>query len=379
MDSGTLKRTPLYDEHRRAGARMVPFAGWEMPLSYAGILEEHRAVRSRAGLFDVSHMGVVELRGTGAEETVQGLTTNDVRRLQDGRAQYSLLLNDRGGILDDVIVYRLGATRFALCVNAANTDADLTWIRRHARPGTEVEERSPGTALLALQGPRAVETLRPHAAAAIVALAPFCCVEASVAGVETLVARTGYTGEDGFELFVPADRVDRVWNALLGSPIVQPGGLGARDTLRLEAGLLLHGADMDATTSPYEAGLERFVRLDGDPFIGREAVAAVARDGTARRIARLVLRGPGIPRRGYPVTRSGRRIGVVTSGGMAPVLGRGIALAMVEREYAAAGTCLAVEIRGRAAEAEAVQTPFHRVVREARIGPLPRDGGAAGA
>jgi aminomethyltransferase len=361
MGTGPLKRTPLYEEHRRAGARMVPFAGWEMPLSYAGILEEHRTVRTGAGLFDVSHMGVVELRGRGAEETCQRLTTNDVRRLRDGRAQYTLLLDERGGILDDLIVYRLGSTQFVLCVNAANTDADLAWIRNHARAETEVEDRSAGTALLALQGPHAAEALRPHLAETLMALPSFGCLETRVAGVHAIVARTGYTGEDGFELFLCADGACHVWTNLLATPLVRPAGLGARDTLRLEAGLPLHGADMDADTCPYEAGLERFVRLDSGPFVGRDAAIVAARDGTTRRLVRLLLHGMGIPRRDYAVTASGRRIGTVTSGGLAPVLGRGIALAMIERAHAAAGTRLAVEIRGRAVEAEVVDRPFHRL------------------
>ena len=360
MVAELLKRTPLYNRHLAAGARMGSFAGWEMPVSYSGILEEHRAVRASAGLFDISHMGVVELRGPDAGAACQELTTNDVRRLGDGQGQYSLLCNEQGGVIDDVIVYRLASERYLLCLNAANTDGDVAWIREHACSGVEVVNRSVETALLALQGPRAEDLLAPHSSAEVWQLRPFGCLEARVAGAPTIVARTGYTGGDGFELFVPADAVGGLWDALLsGGRVVLPAGLGARDTLRLEAGLLLHGEDMGPMTSALEASLGWVVKLDAGPFIGREALAAEARQGPARRLVRLVLMGSGVPRRGCEISREGQKIGVVTSGTMSPMLRKGIALGSVESPHHRVGTRVAVRIRGRAVDAEIIRGPFY--------------------
>jgi aminomethyltransferase len=356
-----LKRTALYARHRAAGARMVDFAGWEMPLSYRGILDEHREVRSGAGTFDVSHMGVVELRGPQAAPLCQMLTTNDVGTLRDGRAQYSLLCNERGGILDDVVLYRLGDRRLVLVVNAANAETDIAWLREHATAGVEIDDQRRRTALLAVQGPRAATALEALAVEAAVGTLPrFGCVESRVLGVLAIVARTGYTGEDGFEIFVPADHAVRVWNALVGAGGSPPAGLAARDTLRLEAGLLLHGSDMDATTSPFEADLGAFVKLDRGPFVGRDALIAEAHTGPPRRLVGIALRDPGVPRHGYAIVRAGRQIGVVTSGGMSPMLGRGIALGYVERPHDAVGTVLAIEVRGRGLEGEVVRRPFYR-------------------
>jgi len=341
---------------------MVDFAGWEMPLSYRGILEEHRAVRTSAGAFDVSHMGVVELRGSQAMALCQMLTTNDVGRLREGRAQYSLLCNEQGGILDDIVVYRLEADRLVLCVNAANAEADVAWIRKHAIAGVQIDDLSRETALIAVQGPRAATGLEPLIGEPSVGgLSRFGCVEAPIIGVLALIARTGYTGEDGFEIFVSADHAVRVWDALLGAGSgITPAGLGARDTLRLEAGLLLHGTDMDATTSPFEADLGAFVKLDSGPFVGRDALTAELRTGPARRLVGIALRDPGVPRHGYPIVLRGQRIGVVTSGGISPMLGRGIALGYVEPPHDVIGTVVEIEVRGRRLEGEVVRRPFYR-------------------
>jgi len=339
---------------------MVTFAGWEMPGRYKGILEEHRAVRATAGLFDISHMGVVELLGREAAATCQELTTNDVRRLGDGQAQYSLLCNQQGGVLDDVIVYRLGPERYMLCLNAANTEADVAWIRDHIQRGVQVADRSAGTALLALQGPLAESLLSPHAVADVGELGSFGCRETSVAGVPAVVARTGYTGGDGFELFVASEGALQLWNALLGagsSPV--PVGLGARDTLRLEAGLLLHGADMGPTTSALEASLDWVVKLDAGPFIGRDALAVEAKVGPRRRLVRLILKDSGVPRHGCEILREGQKIGVVTSGTMSPMLRKGIALGFVDRPHHQVGTRVAIRIRGRTVDAEIVRGPFY--------------------
>lgn len=361
MLPATLKRTPLYERHRTAGARLVEFAGWEMPLSYRGILQEHRAVRTSVGLFDCSHMGFVELRGGDAGATCQELTTNDVRRLGDGQAQYSLLCNDNGGVLDDVIVYRFGPERYAICLNAANTESDVAWIRAHRHGQTEVVDRSAATALLALQGPRAVDILAQRVAVPIRSLSPFTFLSTAVAGILAVVARTGYTGGDGFELFVAADKAAPLWDLLLEADQgVVPAGLGARDTLRLEAGFLLHGMDMGPTTSALEAGLGWVVKLNSEPFVGRDALAEEARRTPARRMAGLVLRSAGVPRRGYAILHDGRRVGLITSGGMSPILGKGIGLGYVEHPYEEPGTQVAVEIRGRAVPANVVRRPFFR-------------------
>jgi aminomethyltransferase len=361
------RRTPLYEAHRGLGARIVEFGGWDMPLSYAGILEEHRAVRAHAGLFDVSHMGEIEVRGPGAAEVCQRLTVNDVRRLAIGDGQYTVFCADDGGVLDDLIVYRLGPERFLLVVNAANTDADFAWVVERAAGGAEVVDRSAEFALLALQGPEAAIVLRTLTPLDLSTLRPFTAVEGLVAGERTLVSRTGYTGEDGFELFVEPGVVRGVWDALVetvGRRGGMPAGLGARDTLRLEAGLPLCGSDMDATTTPLEAGLAWVVKLKKGDFIGREALAAQAERGVPRRLVGFQLEEPGIPRHGYPLSRDGTPIGTVTSGVKSPTLGTFIGLGYVATEAAVAGTAIAVEIRGRRLPAHVVDRPFYRRVRQ---------------
>lgn len=362
--SGEPRSTPLWSEHRALGAKLVPFAGWEMPVSYRGILAEHRAVRSSAGLFDVSHMGEIELSGPRAADLCQRLTTNDVRRLAVGQVQYTLLCREEGGVVDDTTLYRVGETRYFFCVNAANTAKDVEWIRQHAA-GSEVTDLSAETALLALQGPRAAKILGTLTTATLAELKSFGCVEAVVAGVPALISRTGYTGEDGFELFTRADHAGALWAALLESGRahgLEPAGLGARDTLRLEAALPLYGNELDDSTTPLAAGLDRFVKLDGEDFIGRAALVGERREGS-RRLVGIELVEPGIARRGYPILAEGEVVGSVTSGAHSPTLGRSIALAYVDERFASVGTALAVEIRGRAAGARVVRTPFYRRAR----------------
>jgi len=357
------QRTPLYDRHRALGARLVDFAGWEMPVSYGGALEEHRAVRQRCGLFDVSHMGEVEVRGRGAGVWCNRLTVNDVRRLQDGAGQYSILCDERGGVIDDLIVYRLADERFLLVVNASTTEADLAWMREHGSPDVELVDRSAETGLLALQGPRAAPVLAGLADADVAAMRPFTLRDATVAGEPVRVSRTGYTGEDGFELFVASDRLPTLWDAFLAAMVAEEGfpcGLAARDTLRLEAALPLYGSDMDRTTTPLEAGLGWVVKLDKGEFIGRAALAAQREGGVPRRLVGLEMDDAGVPRHGQAVLADGGPVGQVTSGTKSPTLGRFIAMAYVPARYAEVGTAVGVDVRGRHHRAHVVQRPFYR-------------------
>jgi glycine cleavage system T protein (aminomethyltransferase) len=360
-----VRRTPLHAAHLALGARMMEFAGWEMPLAYRGSTEEHLAVRERCGLFDVSHMGEIEIRGSGALAVCQQLTVNDVRRLRIGDGQYTLLCNDAGGILDDLIVFRLGPERYLLIVNAANTAIDMSWIRDHAGGRAETVDRSAELALLALQGPEAEIALRTLTSFDLAMLRPFAAVDVLVAGLHVLVSRTGYTGEDGFELVVDAADAVALWEAVLEAVRRRdglPAGLGARDTLRLEAGLPLCGSDMDVTTTPLEAGLAWVVKLDKGEFVGRETLARQAREGLQRRLVGIELDEPGIPRHGHAVWHDGAPVGRVTSGTKSPTLGRFIGLAYVSTGAATPGTPVAIEIRGRRVPARVVARPFYRRV-----------------
>lgn len=383
-DGHCLRRTPLYEVHLALGARMVPFAGWEMPLEYGSILAEHRAVRERAGLFDVSHMGEVAVEGPGARGLLQRLLSNDVARLPPGRALYTLMCREDGGTVDDLIVLCRGDERFLLVVNAANREKDVRWIAGWAEgaSGAAVRDVSDRWALLALQGPAAEAVLAGAAGAAGEALSrlrPFGLLEDfPVDGVRCLVSRTGYTGEDGFELFCRPEEAAAAWERLLaaGRPLgLQPAGLGARDTLRLEAALPLYGHELSEEINPYEARLDRFVRLDKGDFVGREALARVRAQGPRRLLAGLVVRGRGgVPRAGYAVLAGGRRVGEVTSGSFSPTLGRGIALALVEPAQATPGRPLGVEGRDRLLAAETVALPFYRRAAAGGAGATGRGG-----
>jgi aminomethyltransferase len=357
------RRTALFEAHRTLGARIVEFAGWDMPVSYTGALDEHRAVRTRCGLFDVSHMGEIELRGVGAGTLCQDLTVNDVSRLGDGDGQYSVLCNATGGVLDDLVLFRRAADRFVLVVNAANTVADLAWIAARAPDHVAVHDVSAETALLALQGPDAERALRTLTALDLTAMRPFTMREGAIAGVHALVSRTGYTGEDGFELFVPVAEARAVWNAVLAAVRRRGGlpcGLAARDTLRLEAGLPLCGTDMDEGTTPLEAGIGWVVKLRKASFVGRDALVRQAEGRISRRLVGLQLCEPGIPRHGHAVWRDGVRIGTVTSGTKSPTLGTFIGMAYVDAGSTRPGTAVAVEIRDRRLAAHVVERPFYR-------------------
>jgi aminomethyltransferase len=353
-------RTPLYAAHLRHGARMVEFAGWDMPVQYTGLIEEHEAVRNAVGLFDVSHMGEVVFRGPRALPALQAVFTNDLSKVADGQAQYGCLCREDGGIVDDVVIYRRSAEDLLVCVNAGNRQKDLAWLQAHAG-GADVRNESDDWGQLALQGPRALAVLKKLTSADLDGIKTYRHAPGTVAGVECLVARTGYTGEDGFELFCPAGQADGLWEALLAAGKaegIQPAGLGCRDTLRLEMAYRLYGSDMDDTTSPLEAGLAWVVKFDKGEFIGRAALQAQKEKGLARKLVGFQLTEPGIARHGHRVVRDGQPVGVVTSGTRSPSLKTSIGLAYVPPSLAAEGSALAVEIRGKPAAAVVVKTPF---------------------
>src|SRR5487761_133790 len=359
LKGSETQRTPLYDRHVALGGRMVDFGGWELPQQYSSIRDEHLAVRRAAGLFDVSHMGRFRVTGGASFEFLQRVVTNDLGRIHRGLAQYNLLCNEAGGILDDLIVY-WGDEGFFVVVNAANRERGLAWMKEHAPAGVVIEDRTFELALIALQGPQA-EAVMPSSGLADIPYFGFRT--AAVAGVSAMISRTGYTGEDGFEIFVAADRVGQVWDAILeaGRPAgVLPAGLGARDAARLEAALRLYGNDMDETVNPYEAGLGWAVKLDKGEFVGREALARVRQQGPSRTLIGLKTSPGDIPRHGAAVRGEAGRQGVVTSGTHSFFLGHPIALAMVEVPSFGVGDKVAVEVRGRQAPAEVVRLPFYR-------------------
>ncbi|HLQ60634.1 MAG TPA: glycine cleavage system aminomethyltransferase GcvT [Candidatus Acidoferrales bacterium] len=351
------ERTPLYDRHLALGGRLVNFGGWELPQQFTSIKDEHHAVRTRAGLFDISHMGRVEVAGAAAQAFLQGLFTNDLDRLEPGRAQYTLMCNEEGGILDDLVVYRRAPERYLVVFNAANRERDLAWTRAHAPGGVEIRDRTFELSLVALQGPQAAELLPSPDAGEI---GYFGLREGEVAGVRALISRTGYTGEDGFELFVDADQVVATWDRILASGQVAACGLGARDACRLEAGLRLHGQDMDESTNPYEAGLGWTVKLQKGEFVGRKALAEVKAGGPARELVGLKALDRSIPRHGMAVARDGRQVGEVTSGTYSFWLSQGIAMARVRAGSAPLGARVRLEVRGQPAPAEVVSMPFYR-------------------
>ena len=365
MKAGTqrLKTTPLNGLCHELGARLVEFAGWEMPVQFSSVLDEHRAVRAAAGLFDVSHMGEIEVAGEGAMALIQRLTCNDAARLRPGQAQYSAILNERGAPLDDVLVYRRGEDRFSLVVNAGNAAKCLAWIARHAEGRVEVIDTSARRALLALQGPAAQGILKTLTRLDLAAIRYYHFVEGEVGRSAALVSRTGYTGEDGFEISVQGSAAADLFRAILaageGAGIL-PCGLGARDTLRLEAAMLLYGNDIDETTTVLEAGLTRFVRLEKGEFIGREALVRQQREGLTRSLVGFTLTDPGIARHGHAVRAGGREAGRVTSGTFGPHVKKSIGLAYVPPALAADGTRLLIDIRGREAGAVVVPRPFYR-------------------
>ena len=354
MSSTTeLRRTPLYDRHAAAGARLVPFAGWEMPVQYSGIREEHLAVRRNAGVFDVSHMGQVETRGPDALKFLQRMLTNDVRRIPEGGAQYSLMLREDGGVLDDLFTYRLADCEFLTVTNAANHEKDLAWLQEHSKGfDVDVLDRAADFAMLAVQGPKARSLLAQLTDGSLPAR--FHVVQRGVAGAATLLAGTGYTGEDGVELLLDPEHAPQAWDAIVGAGVT-PVGLGARDTLRTEVCYHLYGNDMDEQRNPIEAGLGWCCK-DNTDFIGAEAVAAARKDGTAEKLVPFAIEGEGIARQGNPVVGGGE----VTSGTFSPSLERGIGMAYVSSARAQAGTPIEIDVRGRTRPAVIERKPLYK-------------------
>jgi len=359
-----LKRTAFYDIHRELGAKIVEFAGFEMPVQYTGIIEEHRRVRESVGLFDVSHMGEVEIRGAHALEFIQKITTNDASKLPAGRVQYSAMCYDDGGIVDDLLVYNLG-DRYMLVINAANTAKDIEWINAHASGNVEVTDRSDDYSLLALQGPKSLLTLSALTKADIGSLPYYHCLHGRVAGVDMIISRTGYTGEPGFELYFPSDVATGagIWSALMEAGAafgIGPVGLGARDTLRLEMGYCLYGHDIDQTTNPIEAGLGWITKTDKGEFLGKARIMKAKQAGVERKLVGFALNDRAFPRQGYPISAGGTPTGKVTSGTFSPVLDRGIGMGYVASAQSKPGTPLTISIRNRDVPAEVVQPPFIR-------------------
>jgi aminomethyltransferase len=365
MSETAVRKTPLNAVHRRYGARLVPFAGWEMPVQYSGVIDEQRAVRTAAGLFDVSHMGELWVEGPDAQAALQYLTLNDVTRLYSGRIQYSAMANFEGGLVDDIVVYGFGPDRYLLCVNAANTAKDLRWIKAHLErfPQARVVDRSAETALIALQGPQSETILRRLTHADIPRLHYYHFIRGRVAGMEMVISRTGYTGEDGFELFVDASRAADLWEEIMtvGEPHnLLPCGLGARDVLRLEMGYLLYGQDIDETTNPLEAGLGWITALGKGDFIGSVPTLRLKEEGVSTLLAAFALDEAGVPRHGYPIFHGGRRVGTVTSGTHSPSLGKGIGLGYLPPAAAVPGTIIGIGVRDREVRATVTSAPFYR-------------------
>ncbi|MGH7164275.1 MAG: glycine cleavage system aminomethyltransferase GcvT [Nitrospiraceae bacterium] len=370
-----MKRTPLFDGHVALGAKLVDFAGWEMPIQYSGVVDEYHGVRAAAGLFDVSHMGRIRVAGGGALAFLQGVTTADVGVLAVGESQYSMVCNQGGGIKDDIFIYRVKPQEFLVCVNASNRDKIMHWlleqVKGQGRPdkaeGVEVTDRSAEIAQLALQGPASRSILGLLGVSSLVELQPRHCLETTLVGAATLITRTGYTGELGYELYVSAGRALEVWNELIRigkAAGLKPAGLGARDLLRLEMAYLLYGHDINEQTTPLEAGADWLVDFRKGEFIGREALAKQREAGLTRRLAAFELLQKAVPRQGFTILAGGsggrREVGEVTSGNLSPILQKGIGLGYLQPAYAAINSSIAIDIRGRSVPAVVVKPPFYK-------------------
>ena len=370
MTTESLKKTPLHAEHVALGARMMPFAGYDMPVQYSGIIDEHMAVRNAAGLFDVSHMGEFLLEGEGAFEAVQRLVSNDAGKLYDGRAMYTVMCLDDGGIIDDLLVYRLRSDRYLLVVNASNIEKDFAWVQKHVPDNCSLSNISSEMALLALQGPQAMHIAQQWTSQPLSDLKFYHFIQPApeaVNGLEgVILSHTGYTGESGLEIYCRAGDAAAIWSSLLklGEPLgLKPAGLGARDTLRLESGYCLYGNDIDETTNPYEAGLGWITKLDKGDFVGKQALEKVKADKPARKLVGFVMQERGIPRHDYPiVNESNETIGIVTSGSQSPILNQGIGLGYVPNDtaYTTPGHKIGIQVRGASRTAIVTRPPFHK-------------------
>jgi aminomethyltransferase len=361
--AGSLRKTALNAAHRRMGAKMVDFGGWDMPLEYSGILAEHEAVRTRAGIFDVSHMGEIEIRGREALDLVQWLSCNDASKLNIGQAHYSGLMNDRGTFVDDILVHKIADDHYLLCVNASNQERDFEHIVKHNRFGAELENAGRRYSQLAIQGPRAAEILQSLASLPLSPIRYYHFAFGHVGGVHCMIARTGYTGEDGFEIYFHPEHSEKLWNEILAagkSYGLIPCGLGARNTLRLEAGMCLYGHEIDETTTPLEAGLAWICKLGKGPFLGSEVIAAQKHAGIKRKLSGFEMQDKRIGRDGYPVMINGSETGRVTSGGPAPFLKKNIGMAYVPIASAEVGTPIGIEIRRQSVPARITPLPFYK-------------------
>ncbi|MFD2925953.1 glycine cleavage system aminomethyltransferase GcvT [Halobacillus naozhouensis] len=362
-----LKRTPLYSEYKKLGAKTIDFGGWDLPVQFTSIKEEHEATRTKAGLFDVSHMGEVMVKGKDSLNYLQGMLTNDVSKLEPGKAQYTIMCYENGGTVDDLIVYMLDANEYLLVINAANRDKDVQWLKDHQRGDVTVEDVSDDYVQLALQGPRAEETLQQLTEADLSSIKFFRFLQdVSFEGVEdkAIVSRTGYTGEDGFEIYLPAESGPALWQAILSkgeAAGVQPIGLGARDTLRFEANLALYGQELSPEITPIEAGLSFAVRVKKDAdFIGKEVLKKQKEEGTSRKLVGIEMIDKGIPRTNYEVLDGDKIIGFVTTGTQSPTLGKNVGLALLDTDYTTEETEVTVQVRKRKLQAKVVATPFYK-------------------
>ena len=355
-----LKHTALYEEHVKLGARMVEFAGYEMPIQYRGIRDEHKRVRETVGMFDVSHMGEIEISGPGALDMVQKITINDAERLAEGQVQYTAMCYANGGIVDDLLVYHM-RDKYLLVVNASNKEKDLAWIVENQLTNCDITDISDEISQLAVQGKKAEATLQKLTHINLGMIPNFYFTRCNIADIPVLISRTGYTGEPGFELYIENKYAVQLWNAILAAGEdfdIEPIGLGARDSLRLEKKMYLYGNDIDQTTNPLEAGLGWITNLYKNDFIGRDAILKIKEAGLKRRLIAFVLDQPGFPRHGYKVIKDGKEIGHVTSGTVSPILEKGIGLAYVEIDYSKLGTQINIDIRGKEIPAQIIKPPF---------------------
>ena len=358
-----MKKTPLYEEHLRAGGRMVDFHGWLLPVQYGGIIEEHQAVRSSAGLFDVSHMGELEVKGPDAEEFLQSIVTNDIEGIDNGQMIYSPMCYRNGGTVDDLIIYRFARDHFLLVVNASNTQKDYEWLLENLKGNAALQNLSDAYAQLALQGPKAQMILQKLAGCDLNIIKFFHFANnIKLGGVEAILSRSGYTGEDGFEIYVSPADAGKLWGLILdaGGTDVRPAGLGARDTLRFEAALPLYGQELSEDISPVEAGLAKFVEPDKKDFNGKPELVRQLAEGTSKRIAGFEMLDRGMPRSHYEVFAGGRRIGFVTSGGFCPSLKSNLGMALIETDYSRPGSSIEIAIREKALMAKTIKMPFYK-------------------